>query len=80
MMAAVAHMGLGEWRLLVDDLDAMGLIKPATDRQDLANALKVEFYEVLGPPAPAKKGPNTDAKSDAQTSASPAQQGSGGGS
>ena len=28
MMAAVAHIGLGKWRQLVDDLDQMQLIKP----------------------------------------------------
>lgn len=47
-MSAIGHIGLGDWRALVVDLDAMGLIKPTTDRTNLAGDLEKEFYKVLG--------------------------------
>lgn len=54
MMCALIHMGLGEWRRLVDDLAALDLLKPGTDRAALAADLEREFSAVLsaqqGPP------------------------------
>ena len=32
-MCALIHMGLGEWRRLVDDLAALDLLKPQTNRR-----------------------------------------------
>lgn len=47
MMGALIHMGLGEWRRLVDDLAALDLLKPETDREELAADLEHEFLLVL---------------------------------
>lgn len=47
MMAALVHIGLGEWTRLVQDLDALGLLKPNTDRHQLAKELQQEFEAVL---------------------------------
>ncbi|GAB4815406.1 hypothetical protein N2152v2_002452 [Parachlorella kessleri] len=47
MMCALIHMGLGEWRRLVDDLANLDLLKPGTDRKALAQDLEREFMAVL---------------------------------
>lgn len=47
MMAALIHLGLGEWSRLVDDLDKLDLLKPDTDRKRLAKELQNEFAAVL---------------------------------
>lgn len=46
-MAALIHLGLGEWRRLVDDLGNLELLKPGTDRDELAADLQKEFLAVL---------------------------------
>lgn len=48
MMAALVHLGLGEWNRLVTDLADLGLLKPGTDRELLGADLKKEFSVVLG--------------------------------
>lgn len=47
MMCALIHLGLGEWRRLVDDLAALDLLKPGTNRMELADDLEREFMAVL---------------------------------
>ncbi|KAL4541942.1 hypothetical protein Ndes2526B_g06435 [Nannochloris sp. 'desiccata'] len=47
MMAALVHLGLGEWSRLVDDLDKLELLKEGTDKKMLAEELEVEFAAVL---------------------------------
>jgi hypothetical protein len=47
MMCSLIHLGLGEWRRLVDDLAALDLLKPGTDRRALAEDLEREFTAVL---------------------------------
>lgn len=47
MMAALIHLGLGEWDRLVDDLDKLDLLKPGTNRKKLAEELQDEFAAVL---------------------------------
>lgn len=47
MMAALVHLGLGEWSRLVDDLGRLDLLKPDTDRKQLAFELEKEFQAVL---------------------------------
>ena len=56
MMCALIHLGLGEWRRLVDDLAALDLLKPETDRQALASDLRTEFEAVLNQRAPPDAG------------------------
>jgi aarF domain-containing kinase len=48
MMAALIHLGLGEWGRLADDLDQLDLLKPDTDKNQLALELEKEFQAVLG--------------------------------
>lgn len=48
MMAALVHLGLGEWKRLVQDLDDLNLLKSTTDQEVLAKDLKKEFSYVLG--------------------------------
>lgn len=47
MMAALVHLGLGEWGRLVGDLEKLNLLKPGTDKVMLAQDLKKEFEEVM---------------------------------
>lgn len=47
MMAALVHLGLGEWSRLVDDLDNLRLLKPNTDKKMLAVDLEKEFLAVM---------------------------------
>ena len=47
MMAALVHLGLGEWDRLVTDLDKLKLLKEDTDKVALAHDLKKEFEEVM---------------------------------
>ncbi len=47
MMAALVHLGLGEWGRLVGDLENLNLLKPDTDKVMLAQDLKKEFEEVM---------------------------------
>ena len=47
MMAALVHLGLGEWDRLVTDLDKLKLLKEDTDKMALAHDLKKEFEEVM---------------------------------
>jgi aarF domain-containing kinase len=47
MMAALVHLGLGEWSRLVEDLNQMDLLKPETDMTALALDLEKEFAVVL---------------------------------
>jgi aarF domain-containing kinase len=47
MMSALIHTGLGEWRRLVDDLTSLDLLKPETDKAELAADLEREFLAVL---------------------------------
>lgn len=47
MMSALIHTGLGEWRRLVDDLASLDLLKPETDKAELAADLEREFLAVL---------------------------------
>lgn len=47
MMAALVHLGLGEWTRLVDDLENLRLLKPDTDKSMLAVDLKKEFLAVM---------------------------------
>eukprot|EP00887_Chlorella_sp_A99_P001560 scaffold8.g1560.t1 len=47
MMAALVHLGLGQWDKLVDDLGDLDLLRPDTDRLELALDLQREFNEVL---------------------------------
>jgi aarF domain-containing kinase len=47
MMAALVHLGLGEWRRLVGDLAELDLLKPGTDQAALAEDLRAEFSAVL---------------------------------
>jgi aarF domain-containing kinase len=47
MMAALVHLGLGEWDRLVGDLEKLELLKPGTDKVALAKDLKKEFTEVM---------------------------------
>jgi len=70
MMAALVHLGLGEWSRLVDDLDKLELLKEGTDKELLAKELEVEFTAVLAGGAP----PSSSASSDGSTSAALAKQ------
>lgn len=47
MMAALIHLGLGEWNRLADDLDDLDLLKPMTDKEKLALELEKEFQAVM---------------------------------
>lgn len=47
MMAALVHLGLGEWKRLVDDLDRLNLLKPSTNKDLLAEDLQKEFNAVM---------------------------------
>jgi predicted unusual protein kinase regulating ubiquinone biosynthesis (AarF/ABC1/UbiB family) len=47
MMAALVHLGLGEWARLVADLGALGMLREGTDRAALALDLEREFTAVL---------------------------------
>jgi len=47
MMAALVHLGLGEWSRLVDDLEELELLKPRTDKSLLAEDLEREFLAVM---------------------------------
>jgi len=47
MMAALVHLGLGEWSRLVDDLENLRLLKPNTDKKMLAVDLEKEFQAVM---------------------------------
>lgn len=47
MMAALVHLGLGDWSRLVGDLDKLGLLKPETDKEMLAIDLEREFRAVM---------------------------------
>lgn len=47
MMAALVHLGLGEWSRLVDDLEELELLKPGTDKCLLAEDLEREFLAVM---------------------------------
>lgn len=47
MMAALVHLGLGEWDRLVTDLDNLKLLKEETDKEALAQDLKKEFEAVM---------------------------------
>jgi len=47
MMAALVHLGLGEWTRLVDDLEELELLKPGTDKYLLAEDLEREFLAVM---------------------------------
>lgn len=47
MMAALVHLGLGEWSRLVDDLESLRLLKPNTDKKMLAVDLEKEFLSVM---------------------------------
>ena len=46
-MAALVHLGLGEWKRLVDDLEELELLKPGTDKCLLAEDLEREFLVVM---------------------------------
>jgi len=52
MMAALIHLGLGEWSRLVDDLEQLDLLKSGTDRAMLAQDLQREFTAVLADAVP----------------------------
>jgi aarF domain-containing kinase len=56
MMSALIHTGLGEWRRLVDDLASLDLLKPETDKAELAADLEREFLAVLRENQQAKTG------------------------
>lgn len=61
MMAALVHLGLGEWAKLVTDLKGLELLKPGTDEQQLAADLKQEFEAVLASaPTGAEAASNAD--------------------
>lgn len=47
MMAALVHLGLGEWKRLVNDLNDLNLLKPETDKEMLARDLEKEFQAVM---------------------------------
>ena len=47
MMAALVHLGMGEWDRLVGDLEKLNLLKPGTDKIMLAQDLKKEFEAVM---------------------------------
>ena len=47
MMAALVHLGLGEWARLVEDLNQLELLKEGTDKEKLALELQREFSAVL---------------------------------
>lgn len=47
MMAALIHLGLGEWSRLADDLEGLDLLKPNTDKIQLALELEKEFQNVM---------------------------------
>jgi aarF domain-containing kinase len=71
MMAALVHLGLGEWSRLVDDLDNLELLKEGTDKALLAKELEVEFTAVLAGGEAGSDGTNSNSS---KTSAALAKQ------
>lgn len=63
MMAALVHVGLGEWARLVDDLRQLDLLKPGTDQEQLAKDLEKEFTAVVAAAAPADSSTSPEALS-----------------
>ncbi|GMH35671.1 hypothetical protein BSKO_03539 [Bryopsis sp. KO-2023] len=49
MMGGLVHIVLGDWLAVVDDLEGMGLLKTAIDREALAQDLEKEFVRMTGP-------------------------------
>eukprot|EP00889_Picochlorum_renovo_P008621 jgi/Picre1/35651/NNA_003112.t1 len=47
MMAALVHLGLGDWKRLVNDLNELNLLKPETNKEMLAQDLEKEFQAVM---------------------------------
>ncbi|KAL4447963.1 hypothetical protein ABPG75_005182 [Micractinium tetrahymenae] len=47
MMSALVHLGLGEWEKLVGDMEALDLLRPGTDKEQLAVDLRREFTAVI---------------------------------
>eukprot|EP00897_Mesotaenium_endlicherianum_P002668 jgi/Mesen1/2429/ME000157S01570 len=54
MLAAIAHLVNAEWALLTQDLDAMDVLKPSTDRRAITQALEQALG--AGPTAVVKDG------------------------
>jgi predicted unusual protein kinase regulating ubiquinone biosynthesis (AarF/ABC1/UbiB family) len=61
MMAALVHLGLGEWARLVADLGALGMLREGTDRAALALDLEREFTAVLAGDGDGGGGDGADA-------------------
>jgi aarF domain-containing kinase len=72
MMAALVHLGLGEWSRLVDDLDNLELLKEGTDKKMLAKELEVEFTAVLTGAAPPSSSSSDGSSNSSSTSTSAA--------
>lgn len=71
MMAALVHLGLGEWSRLVEDLDNLDLLKDGTDTVKLAEELEREFTAVMASAAPKDDASSDTSSSAAATASSP---------
>jgi aarF domain-containing kinase len=75
MMAALVHLGLGEWSRLVDNLDKLELLKEGTDKEMLAKELEMEFTAVLAEGASSSTSSDSSSKNTSNsTSAALAKQ------
>ena len=55
-MAALIHIGLGEWRRVVDDLASLDLLKPGTDRRAQEHGQIKGNEARLNAPQPPQRG------------------------
>lgn len=60
MMSALVHLGLGEWEKLVGDMQALDLLRPGTDKEQLAVDLRREFTAVIAKAEAADKSSGSD--------------------
>lgn len=47
-MSALVHIVLANYPAAVEDMDAMGLLKPSVDRKALADDLEYELSKMMG--------------------------------